>query len=498
MKPGRDDRIKSGHDGEKGRALPGKPLPVDGATAAPDRRRSARGLPEGLLLSFYGDDYTGSSAVMEVMSFAGLPTVLFLGVPTPERLARFEGYRGIGFAGVARSQGLDWMDRHLPAVFRTLAGLGAPVAHYKVCSTFDSAPHVGSIGRAAELAVPLLGGKWHPLVVGAPEIARYQAFGNLFAAGPDGGRYRLDRHPGMSRHPVTPMDEADVRIHLGRQTSLPVGLVDCVSMKRGEADAALEREIARGAAIVALDVIDAETLAEAGRLVWERGGERVFAIGSQGLEYALVAWWRKAGLIPEAGEASLARAGAAERIACVSGSCSAVTAGQIAAALEAGFEGIRGDAALAVDGRAWEGELDRAAEAALAALAAGRDPLVFSALGPDDPAVASMRTAVESSGVPVEAVNDRIGAGLGRLLDRVVRTAGLKRGVIAGGDTSGHAAMTLGVYALTALAPVAPGAPLCRAHSDDPAHAGLEIALKGGQMGKPDYFRAAKRGSAQG
>ena len=266
MTPGRDDRIKSGHDGEKGRALPGKPLQVDGATAAPDRRRSARGLPEGLLLSFYGDDYTGSSAVMEVMSFAGLPTVLFLGVPTPERLARFEGYRGIGFAGVARSQGLDWMDRHLPAVFRTLAGLGAPVAHYKVCSTFDSAPHVGSIGRAAELAVPLLGGKWHPLVVGAPEIARYQAFGNLFAAGPDGGRYRLDRHPGMSRHPVTPMDEADVRIHLGRQTSLPVGLVDCVSMKRGEADAALEREIARGAAIVALDVIDAETLAEAGRL----------------------------------------------------------------------------------------------------------------------------------------------------------------------------------------------------------------------------------------
>ncbi|WP_246148415.1 four-carbon acid sugar kinase family protein [Skermanella pratensis] len=467
----------------------------------PDHRCSGRGLPEGLLLSFYGDDYTGSSAVMEVMSFAGLPTVLFLGVPTPERLARFAGCRGIGFAGVARSQGLGWMDRHLPAVFRTLAGLRAPVAHYKVCSTFDSAPHVGSIGRAAELAVPLLGGAWHPLVVGAPEIARYQAFGNLFAVAADGGRYRLDRHPGMSRHPVTPMDEADVRVHLGRQTAMPVGLVDCVSMKRGEADAALAREVARGAAIVALDVIDAETLAEAGRLVWERGGgrngERVFAIGSQGLEYALVAWWRKAGLIPEASEIPPARAGAAERIACVSGSCSAVTAGQIAAALEDGFEGIRVNAALAVDGAAWERELGRAAEAALAALGAGRDPLVFSALGPDDPAVASMRTAVETSDVPVEAVNDRIGAGLGRLLDRVMRTAGLKRGVIAGGDTSGHAAMTLGVFALTALAPVAPGAPLCRAHSDDPAHAGLEIALKGGQMGKPDYFRAAKRGSGE-
>ena len=59
-----------------------------------------RSLPQGPLVSFYGDDYTGSSAVMEVLTFAGLPTVLFLDVPTPERLARFEGYRGIGIAGV--------------------------------------------------------------------------------------------------------------------------------------------------------------------------------------------------------------------------------------------------------------------------------------------------------------------------------------------------------------------------------------------------------------
>ena len=58
---------------------------------------------------------------MEVMTFAGLPTVLFLDVPTPERLARFAGYRGIGIAGVARSRSPEWMDRHLPPVFRALA-----------------------------------------------------------------------------------------------------------------------------------------------------------------------------------------------------------------------------------------------------------------------------------------------------------------------------------------------------------------------------------------
>jgi 3-oxoisoapionate kinase len=382
-----------------------------------------RPLPEGPLLSFYGDDYTGSSAVMEVMTFAGLPTVLFLDVPTPERLARFAGYRGIGIAGVARSRSPEWMDRHLPPVFRALAEMRAPVSHYKICSTLDSAPHVGSIGRAAELAVPILGGEWHPLIVAAPAIARYQAFGNLFAVAADGVRYRLDRHPGMSRHPVTPMGEADVRVHLGRQTDMRIGLVDCVAMKRGEGGEALERERADGAAIVALDVIDGETLIAAGQLVWERGGDRVFAIGSQGVEYALVAYWRSVGLIPA--EPPLLRASPVERIACVSGSCSPVTAGQIEFAVKNGFTGIRIDVRRAIDADAWERELGRVGDAALTVIGQGCDPLMFTAMGPDDP-------AVEASGAAMDAVNDRIGAGLGRLLDRVMRKAKLTRGVIAG------------------------------------------------------------------
>jgi uncharacterized protein YgbK (DUF1537 family) len=288
------------------------------------------------------------------------------------------------------------------------------------------------------------------------------------------------------------MGEADVRVHLGRQTNMRIGLVDCVAMKRGEGGEALERERADGAAIVALDVIDDETLIAAGRLVWECGGDHVFTIGSQGVEYALVAYWRSVGLIPA--EPPAMRAAPVKRIACVSGSCSPVTAGQIQFALKNGFAGIRIDVGRAIDADAWERELSRATEAALTVLGQGGDPLMFTAMGPDDPAVGSMRSAVDTSGLAMDAVNDRIGAGLGQLLDRVMRKAKLTRGVIAGGDTSGHAAMTLGIHALTALAPIAPGSPLCRAHSDDPAHGGLEIALKGGQMGDPDYFHAAKQG----
>jgi uncharacterized protein YgbK (DUF1537 family) len=68
--------------------------------------------------------------------------------------------------------------------------------------------------------------------------------------------------------------------------------------------------------------------------------------------------------------------------------------------------------------------------------------------------------------------------------------------VVAGGDSSGAAAARLGIVALTAVAPLAPGSPLCRAWSDDPARDGLEITLKGGQVGRPDFFAAAKAGRA--
>lgn len=455
---------------------------------------SLAALPSGPLLAWYGDDFTGATAVMEVLSFAGLPAVLFLDIPRADQLAEFAGYRAVGIAGVARSKSPQWMDANLPACFSALASIGAPISHYKVCSTFDSSASVGSIGRAAELAAPLLGGRWHPLLVAAPEIARYQAFGNLFAA-VDGTPYRLDRHPTMSRHPVTPMDEADVCRHLGRQTSIPTGLLNIVSLMSGSSDQALADIMDSGAEIIALDVIDEASLAEAGRLIWENRGERLFAVGSQGVEYALVAHWRTCGLIPE--RAPTARAAPVERLAVVSGSCSPVTAAQIERACQHGFEAIRIDVARAIDDAEWQGEQARASKAALAAIGAGLDPLIFTAAGPEDPAIARYRSAVESAGGSATEISDRVGRGLGSVLCTVVREAKLPRGVIAGGDTSGHAASSLGMVALTALAPIAAGAPLCRGRSSNPDLDGFEIALKGGQMGEPDYFSTVKQGGSQ-
>ena len=96
-----------------------------------------------------------AAAVAEVLTFGGVPSVLFLDVPTPDRLAAFAGVRGVGIAGTARAQSPEWMEANLSAVYRflaTLPGGPAPLTHYKVCSTLDSSPIFGSIGRAIDLA----------------------------------------------------------------------------------------------------------------------------------------------------------------------------------------------------------------------------------------------------------------------------------------------------------------------------------------------------------
>ncbi len=450
-------------------------------------------LSGGPLLAYYGDDFTGSAAVMEVMTFAGLPTVLFLNQPTHQQLRAFSSYRGLGIAGIARSQNPSWMEQHLPPIFSRLAALEAPINHYKVCSTFDSAPHVGSIGKAVELAAPDLGGTWHPLLIAAPAIQRYQAMGNLFAIADRQG-FRLDRHPTMSRHPVTPMDEADVRLHLARQTSIPIGLVDFVALKNGNGDVALHDCLQQGATIIALDVIDDQTLAEAGRLIWQHRGAQCLAIGSQGVEYALVAHWQNEGLVEPVDSAF--RAEAVDQVVVVSGSCSPVTSAQISRAVEQGFEPIELNPLAALEEPAWEAALDAAALSACHVLKESKSPLIYTARGPHDPSIVKLGKAMREGKHDPSDINARLGGGLGRLLNRLIRETGVRRVVIAGGDTSSHSMRALDIYALTAIASITPGASLNRAHSDDPLHDGLEIALKGGQMGEPDYFaqvRAGKR-----
>src|ERR1041385_5481620 len=100
-----------------------------------------------LLLAYYGDDFTGSTDVLDCLSRAGLRTVLFLKPPTPGELGKLQGLQAFGVAGGSRAMSPLQMQRKLPPAFRALKASGARFIHYKTCSTFDSSPSVGSRGK---------------------------------------------------------------------------------------------------------------------------------------------------------------------------------------------------------------------------------------------------------------------------------------------------------------------------------------------------------------
>ena len=174
-----------------------------------------------LLLAFYGDDFTGSTDALEFMSRAGARTVLFIEPPSLAQIALYEGVQAIGVAGLSRSLSPDEMDRQLRPAFEALLKLQPRHIHYKVCSTFDSSSTIGSIGKAMEIGAEVFDSEWIPLLVAAPALGRYCTFGNLFARmgiGSQGQIHRLDRHPSMRLHPVTPATESDLRLHLEKKT----------------------------------------------------------------------------------------------------------------------------------------------------------------------------------------------------------------------------------------------------------------------------------------
>jgi len=428
-----------------------------------------------LQLAFYGDDFTGSTDALETLACAGLRTMLFLDVPTPGRLAAFPGLDAIGVAGLTRALAPAAIEATLRPAFAALRALRPRHVHYKVCSTFDSSPETGSIGRAIDVGAEVFRAPFVPVVVGAPALGRFCIFGNLFARfgiGSAGAIHRLDRHPSISRHPVTPMNEADLQLHLSKQTTRRIGLIDVLTLDRPESEsrATLEALLAAHAEIVLFDVLVPAHLARIGTLLDPLGTHErpLFSAGSSAVGSALASPWSQGRVRPPAGPP-----GPAVPLLVVSGSCSPVTAGQIDHAMAHGFEGI----ALAPDA-----SNERVVTtAALAALRSGRHTVVYSSRRPQDQAAGPTPASV-------------LGSALGRLARTAVEHAGVRRVVLSGGDSSSYAARALGIEAVEMIAPLTPGAPLCRAHAPDTPVDGIEIVVKGGQVGAEDHFCAVAVG----
>ncbi|HEU0231368.1 MAG TPA: four-carbon acid sugar kinase family protein [Burkholderiaceae bacterium] len=441
-------------------------------------------------LAWYGDDFTGASDTLAVATQAGLRSMLFLNVPTPARLAAAGPLDALGIAGSTRTMAPQRMREELFPVRDFFQTLDARVFHYKCCSTFDSAAGTGSIGAAMHALRPVAASNVTYVVGGQPDIGRYCCFSNLFAAAGSGDEvFRLDRHPTMSAHPVTPMHESDLRRVLEGQGVAPIVSVHYPEYRLAESELdarvdGLSGVIDAGqAGALLFDVAEPAHLAAVGRQIWRRASEAtLLTAGSSTVLQALAAHWDSVDAKQDARRGQPHRRGGKPETAsrhdgppvlALAGSMSPVTARQVARAMS--YQPLALDARQLISDPAYP----RAqANRAVAALEAGRHVLAYvrqSGTGPDHQV--SSRDLARCTACL-----------LADILSASARFGGLRRIGVAGGDTSSLAVKALDIWALSFVRAVSPGVALCRAHSDNPTLDGMEVMLKGGQMGPVDIF----------
>ena len=451
-----------------------------------------------LLLAYYGDDFTGSTDALECLATSGVPTMLFIDPPTREQLAKYPDLQAVGIAGNTRSKPTQALDEELRIAFPKLRDLRARHVHYKVCSTFDSSAEVGSIGRAIEVGCDVFGPAFVPLVVGAPGLGRYCVFGNLFARmgiGSDGAIHRLDRHPATRNHPITPANESDLRLYLGRQTNLDVQLFDVLMHELPEVDASKQlAQLVEGKPIVLFDVLFQQHLKRIGSLIDARAShDPLFSVGSSAVETALADHWHAEGNLTEA--PPWPHLEEVKPVLVLSGSCSPVTDAQIEWALAHGFREVCLDTSQLVRSKR---AVESAGSETIELLSHGENVIVHTGRGPNDKRLEATRHVVaEQIGVDSDVLvetNMRLSTILGQIGMRCLEAIQVRRVCVAGGDTSSYVARSLQIEALEMVAPLWPGAPLCRASARGPAN-GVEFNFKGGQVGDEKYFATVGRGT---
>jgi len=448
-----------------------------------------------VLISFYGDDFTGTTATAEILTGSGLPTIIFTEPPAVSYLEEhFPGVQAVGVSGVARTLPADQMQEALEPIFRTLKSYQSPIYLYKVCSTFDSSETVGSIGKAIELGVRLFAPDFIPVLPAAPRFKRYTVFGNHFAALGDGNIFRLDHHPSISNHPATPMKDADLCRHLARQTSLNIGLINILDIETGpeRINAQINDLVAADAKIIFFDCLAEKHLNTICETVFARfyGKNPGFFVGSQELGYGLVKALAGQNLMfnPISGETYSLDGSDRGPIIVLSGSCAIVNGDQIKQAKAHGFADAAVRAENLLDSQKKEAEKEKIVDAACKELAAGRSVIVHTAVGPQDERIHAMKARALQLALSEAEANTILGTGLGEIAQQILHRRLVKRLVVAGGDTTGRIQKFLRIEALQVARSIGMGAPLCYVYSRDQQVNGLEVAFKGGQTGGPDYF----------
>ncbi len=437
-------------------------------------------------LAFYGDSFIGSITAMAQLQWAGIETRLFLSPPSASRLQSDNNLQAIGLAGSSRSMSPAEMDERLPAMFQILKNSGAPIVHYVTSTTFDSAPHVGSIGKAMEIGQRLFGSNPTPILVGAPQLGQYCVFGNLFAryeSEPE--PYRLDHHPEMRAHPITPMSESDIRIHLSQQTQQRIELFDILALDREDPDKHLSTLLKNNPSAILFDVLSLQQLPTIGSLIDELGESSwpLFVVGSPGVEQALTASWNSGKVLPAPPAPR-----SVDQLLVISGSSAPTSQRQVQEAIRHGFISIPIDPNELLSSHSSETVMKKTIERTVASLKDGKSVILQTA---DEEPAESTDTTFRKLGfstLDIKLKSGRtFGPRLGAIVKKILEKHPVERIGVSGGETSGYLAEALNISDLRASASVAVGTPLCEAKADGLVDS-TEIVFKEGKIGAPNLW----------
>ncbi|MFL6692353.1 MAG: 3-oxo-tetronate kinase [Ramlibacter sp.] len=414
------------------------------------------------LLGCIADDFTGATDLANNLVRAGMRSVQTIGVPDgpldTEADAIVVALKSRTIAPAeAVAQSLD--------ALAWLQAQGVEQVYFKYCSTFDSTPR-GNIGPVTEALLDALHGPGKGFTIACPafpENKRTVFKGYLFA-----GDVLLNES-GMQDHPLTPMTDANLVRVLQAQTRRKVGLVPYDIIARGTSPIRerFSQLKAEGVGIAVLDAISNDDLVRIGPAL---AGMPLVTAGS-GIAIGLPQNWQDSGRLGTVADALPPFDGLG---AVVSGSCSQATNSQVAQFREAGGPAFAVDPLAIAAGEDVAGAALRWAEPLLA-----RGPvLVHATAEPSAVKAVQARLGVEKAGALVETTLAAVARGL---VER-----GVRRLVVAGGETSGAVVQALGVRQLRIGSQIDPGVPWTWANTSlgTPVH----LALKSGNFGSKDFF----------
>ncbi|MGO8045752.1 3-oxo-tetronate kinase [Rhizobium johnstonii] len=419
-----------------------------------------------IFLGSIADDYTGASDLANTLTKNGLRTVQTVGIPHPS-LALPDVDAVVVSLKIRSVPAADAVTAAASAE-RWLRQRGAGHVLYKICSTFDSTD-AGNIGPVTEALSDAAGGGGVLVTPAFPETGRTVYLGHLFVGGQP-----LNESP-LKDHPLNPMHDANLVRVLTRQSRNAVGLIDLTTIAAGPGAVKARLDAFRTAGVTAViaDAIferDLETLGEVAL-------ETPVSTGASGLGLGLARALVRSGRISSGGATTadaIRPVGGLSAI--VAGSCSKATLHQLDVA-ERSMPVLRLDPERLLAGPdeiataiSWAGERISAGPVVIAASAA---PETVSRL--------QSLYGREASGHAIETATSIIAA---ELVER-----GVRRLVIAGGETSGAAVDRLAIPAFLIGPEIAPGVPVLRTVGN--AQGDMLLALKSGNFGGEDFFTAA-------